>query len=84
MSELADILDEAEVERLIAERESLRVQRDAVAARMDEIDHALVASGEARLRERRRSPVPARELLAQTLEQASELGLIGGGETSHA
>ena len=50
MSELADILDEAEVDRLFAEREQLRLQRDAVSARIDEIDRALHVSGEARLR----------------------------------
>ena len=50
MSELSVILDEAEVDRLIAERVSLQVQLDAVAACIREIDRALVASGEARLR----------------------------------
>jgi len=50
MSEMSLILDEAEVERLIAERANLAFQRNAVAARIDEIDRALHASGEARLR----------------------------------
>ena len=43
MSELSTILDEAEVTRLTAERASLQVQADAVAARIDEIDRALAA-----------------------------------------
>ena len=43
MSELSVILDEAEVARLIAERGTLQVQMDAVAARIDEIDRALAA-----------------------------------------
>ena len=81
MSEMSLILDEAEVERLLAERESLRVQRDAVAARMDEIDRALFTSGEARLRERRKAlaAVPAREMLGRDLDLARTLGLLEGG-----
>jgi hypothetical protein len=49
VSELSDILDEAEVERLIAEQANLIFQRNAVQARIDEISRALTASGEARL-----------------------------------
>ena len=81
VSTMSDILDEAEVERLLAERESLRIQRDAVAARMDEIDRALFTSGEARLRERRKAlaAIPAREMLDRDLDLARTLGLLEGG-----
>ena len=50
MSEVGDILADAEVERLIAERANLIFQRNAVQARINEIDGALHASGEALLR----------------------------------
>ncbi len=52
MSELTDILDEAEVERLIADRANLCFQRNAVQSRTDEIDRHLAALREAALRER--------------------------------
>jgi hypothetical protein len=41
VSELSDILDEAEAERLIAERANLQIQRDAVMDRMDGVDGTL-------------------------------------------
>ena len=49
---MSDILDEAEVERLIAEQANLIFQRNAVQARIDEIDRHLAALREAALRER--------------------------------
>jgi len=49
---MSDILDEAEVERLIADRANLIFQRNAVQARIDEIDRHLAALREAALRER--------------------------------
>ena len=52
MSTMSDILDEAEVERLIADRANLIFQRNAVQARIDEIDRHLAALREAALRER--------------------------------
>ena len=48
---MSDILDEAEVERLIADRANLIFQRNAVQARIDEIDRHLAALREAALRE---------------------------------
>ena len=53
MSTMSDFLDEAEVELLQAERAGLKIQLDAVASRIDEIDCALHVSGEARLRANR-------------------------------
>jgi hypothetical protein len=43
MSELTDILDEAEDNRLAAEREALQVQLDAVLARINDLDDAIAA-----------------------------------------
>jgi hypothetical protein len=57
VSELTDILDGAEVERLIAEQANLIFQRNAVQARIDEISRALTASGESRLRANQRAEV---------------------------
>jgi hypothetical protein len=80
VSELTDILDEAEVERLWAERDSLQVQLDAVAKRIAEIDRAIVASGEAKVRVNRRAyPLRAFPLTgdAETTHQCPPDG--GGG-----
>lgn len=52
MSEIGDILADAEVERLIADRANLIFQRNAVQSRIDEIDRHLAALREAALRER--------------------------------
>ena len=52
MSEVGDILADAEVERLIADRANLLFQRNAVQARIDEIDQHLAALRETALRER--------------------------------
>ena len=49
---MSDNLDEAEVERLIADRANLIFQRNAVQSRIDEIDRHLAALREAALRER--------------------------------
>jgi hypothetical protein len=70
-----DILDEAEVYRLHAERATLQVQLDAVAARIGEIDRALVVSGEARLRARREAEEKFhRERCGACGEQAERTG----------
>ena len=49
---MSDILDEAEVERLIAEQANLIFQRNAVQARIDEIGRHLAALRDVALRER--------------------------------
>ena len=49
---MSDILDEAEVERLIADRANLIFQRNAVQARIDEIGRHLAALRDVALRER--------------------------------
>lgn len=81
MSEIGDILADAEVERLIADRANLLFQRNAVDARIDEIDRHLAALRETALRERRKAlaAVPAREMLDRDLDQARTLGLLEGG-----
>ena len=52
MSEIGDILADAEVERLIADRANLLFQRNAVDARIDVIDRHLAALRETALRVR--------------------------------
>lgn len=52
MSEVGDILADAEVERLIADRANLLFQRNAVQARIDEIGRHLAALRDVALRER--------------------------------
>jgi hypothetical protein len=45
------ILDEADIDRMHGELDRLYIEQDAIEARIVDINRALVASGEARLRE---------------------------------